>query len=768
MYTRSNRSSGTKLSGVTARARRRFVGAASAAGVIALALSIAGAPAEATPNAPGVCPITGCRGNPPPPKPPPPPPPTTVRASFTWSLPSLGGSVASPSATRTGTLALNACSSLGGTSGIHTYTWTARDVASGAVRTATTTTCQTFLDSRPLNGHWTVRLDITANSGATASQTQDLPFRDALIATLGDSAASGEGNPDRAKANGSFADPRCDLSSHAASQIAADQTATRLGAHATVTLWNLACSGASITYSGDGSGEGGLLNPYDGQNWAAKTSQCCHDPLPSQLSQLGSLLSASGRTLDSVVVMAGANDTGWADLLEQCYWLNKIGGGLLDCENLWGPRLRNNQKTLSGRFDQLGQQLTAIVPANKVYLTEYWDPTHDDRTSTQDPIAGKGFSWWCPRDVLAPNASDRKWGYENGVVPLNAAIQAAATTWNFHYVGGIAADFYRHGLCATNSWIVSPTESIGRQGNLFGSWHANLAGQQDIANRLLSSGAFSITLPTPGATTSGGTANGGSMIYGTGSGRCIDVTGGSTTDGARPQLYDCLNDAQQQWVYTGGQLRVYGSPAKCLDADSTAHGVNGTTIQIWDCNGGTNQQWSFAADGTIRSVAYGRCLDAIGAGTANGTLLQLYDCNGGSNQAWIGGPTPNGGAAIQGAGSARCLDVPGLAISPGTRPQLYDCNGGANQQWKLVSGQLQVYTDKCLDVTGNGTANGTPVQIWTCNGAPQQQWTVQSDGTIRSAPSERCLDAVGDGTVNGTTLQIWDCNRTSNQLWTHA
>ena len=148
---------------------------------------------------------------------PPPPPPTTVRASFTWSLPSLGGSVASPSATRTGTLALNACSSLGGTSGIHTYTWTARDVASGAVRTATTTTCQTFLDSRPLNGHWTVRLDITTNSGATASQTQDLPFRDALIATLGDSAASGEGDPDRAKANGSFADPRCDLSSHAAS-----------------------------------------------------------------------------------------------------------------------------------------------------------------------------------------------------------------------------------------------------------------------------------------------------------------------------------------------------------------------------------------------------------------------------------------------------------------------------------------------------------------------------------------------------------------------
>ena len=56
MYTRSDRSSGTRLSGVTARARRRLVGAASAAGVIALALSIGGAPAGAAPNAPGACP----------------------------------------------------------------------------------------------------------------------------------------------------------------------------------------------------------------------------------------------------------------------------------------------------------------------------------------------------------------------------------------------------------------------------------------------------------------------------------------------------------------------------------------------------------------------------------------------------------------------------------------------------------------------------------------------------------------------------------------
>jgi hypothetical protein len=131
-------------------------------------------------------------------------------------------------------------------------------------------------------------------------------------------------------------------------------------------------------------------------------------------------------------------------------------------------------------------------------MSEYWDPTHDDRTGTTDPYAGKGFSWWCPRDVLAPNAMDRKWGYINGVVPLNAAVRAAAGTYHYHLVGGIASDFHDHGLCATDSWIVSPTDSLQRQGNLYGSWHANITGQQDIATRILNSGAF--TMPTQSVT----------------------------------------------------------------------------------------------------------------------------------------------------------------------------------------------------------------------------------------------------------------------------
>ena len=264
------------------------------------------------------------------------------------------------------------------------------------------------------------------------------------------------------------------------------------------------------------------------------------------------------------------------------------------------------------------------------------------------------------------------------------------------------------------------------------------------------------------------TRNGGSVIHGTGSGRCIDVQSASFTDGARPQLYDCLNNAQQQWIFNSGQLQVYGNYGKCFDADSRTGGINGTAVQIWSCNGGSNQQWTFRPDGTVRSGMSGRCLDAAGTGTANGTQLQLWDCTGASNQAWTGGPAPNGGATLNGVGSNRCIDIPGAAISPGTRPQLYDCNLNAQQQWLLAGSQLQVYGDKCLDVQGAGTANGTPVQIWYCSGAIQQQWALRTDGSIQSQQSGRCLDAIGAGTANGTQLQIWDCSGAVQQQWSHV
>jgi poly(3-hydroxybutyrate) depolymerase len=122
------------------------------------------------------------------------------------------------------------------------------------------------------------------------------------------------------------------------------------------------------------------------------------------------------------------------------------------------------------------------------------------------------------------------------------------------------------------------------------------------------------------------------MLVGAQSGRCVDVSGSSTTNGTQVQLWDCHGGTNQRWTYTANrQWMAYGN--KCLDASGQGTS-NGTAVIIWDCNGRANQQWNINANGTITGVQSGLCLDASGPATANGTRIQLWSCNGGSNQQW--------------------------------------------------------------------------------------------------------------------------------------
>jgi endo-1,4-beta-xylanase len=120
-------------------------------------------------------------------------------------------------------------------------------------------------------------------------------------------------------------------------------------------------------------------------------------------------------------------------------------------------------------------------------------------------------------------------------------------------------------------------------------------------------------------------------IRGAGSGRCLDVTGGSPANGAQAQIWDCNGQPGQQWSSGAGELRVYG--AKCLDVSNRGT-ADGTSVIIWDCNGQSNQQWRFNADGTITAVGANKCLDVPNNATANGTKLNIWSCNGGGNQQW--------------------------------------------------------------------------------------------------------------------------------------
>jgi hypothetical protein len=125
---------------------------------------------------------------------------------------------------------------------------------------------------------------------------------------------------------------------------------------------------------------------------------------------------------------------------------------------------------------------------------------------------------------------------------------------------------------------------------------------------------------------------GSGVLRGVGSSRCLDVPGGSTTNGTLLNIWDCNSGTNQQWTaLSNGALQVYGN--KCLDVPGHAT-TAGTRVAIYDCNGGTNQQWTLNTDGTVVGRESGLCLDVVGAGTANATAVEIWTCSGGNNQKW--------------------------------------------------------------------------------------------------------------------------------------
>nr|WP_239163601.1 ricin-type beta-trefoil lectin domain protein [Actinoplanes rishiriensis] len=118
-------------------------------------------------------------------------------------------------------------------------------------------------------------------------------------------------------------------------------------------------------------------------------------------------------------------------------------------------------------------------------------------------------------------------------------------------------------------------------------------------------------------------------LVGAGSGRCLDVPNGNTTNGTQPIIGDCTGSANQRWTFNGQALQALG---KCLDSPTNANA--GVKAQLWDCSGAANQRWSRNANGTISNAASGLCLDVNGRATAAGSSVVLWTCTAATNQVW--------------------------------------------------------------------------------------------------------------------------------------
>lgn len=284
--------------------------------------------------------------------------------------------------------------------------------------------------------------------GAT---TRTIDVKDKLIVSLGDSVASGEGASQVAGPLG-WGNKQCHRSGGAGPSEAA-KLLENADPTSSVTFINLACSGATITQ--------GLIGAYDG-------IEPLQGPLlQPQVFRMRTLL--GDRDPDAVTVSIGANDVEFSAIVKDC--AKPISGNDCGAPNTGAGEVRFNRLTpaLPGRYDQLAQALTAeAVPADRVFLDEYFDPTRSDDGTTF--CSGLAF--------LSLEAREAQWASEVMLTQLNTIGTAAARRNGWNRPTGTFAEFKQHGYCANDRWITRIGESVTRQQDEFGALHPNLTGHR--------------------------------------------------------------------------------------------------------------------------------------------------------------------------------------------------------------------------------------------------------------------------------------------------
>lgn len=310
------------------------------------------------------------------------------------------------------------------------------------------------------------------------------------------------------------------------------------------------------------------------------------------------------------------------------------------------------------------------------------------------------------------------------------------------------------------------------------------------------------------------------------SSKCLDVTGGSVSNGARIQTYATNGTMAQCFKLsydsaTGFYSIRSAKSTKGLDLDS-GDIFPGAKIQQWDFPGlGSNQQWRIESDGdsyVIRSVASnlvlerkpdgsvttayesgsaaqhwtfevftvslgegcysicsdstGKYLDVTGGSYADEAPLQVYTGNGTLAQKFWARKDDRGYYSFQCANSAKYLSAREF---DGAILQISDKEADeAKWSIEICFGKgielKNKKTGKVLSISGSGGSvvcvdeNGSAAQGWTIASVP-----LISDGFYEFAPmhaTEQRLDVANGSRSNGANVQIYASNGTlSQRMW---
>jgi lysophospholipase L1-like esterase len=409
-----------------------------------------------------------------------------IGGSLSWYLPEAGFPVR-----------LDACASQG-----QRYRWTVRRIGADPLRTP-----WAALDRRHCariitlpEGDADLSLEVR---GPSRSDTASVPatVSNLLVLALGDSYASGEGNPRNVAAwiagAAPFAPYWDEDSCRRSVRGAPAQAALRLersSPASSVTLLYLACSGATV--------DQGVLGAQPGQ-------------VASQLEQAARIL--GNRAVDIVIISVGGNDVGFGEILQTCALnancpLSRASGPPLSAFPTVQDGVQAMTAALPGAFRRLaaclggpscsladGRVVPPILlsPAARVLPTLYPDITRaaDGRPCSYFTIPPGDFAW--ARSTILSPAPPPTYAYRlagGGVTTLatsqgslNQQVAATAALPGWAPVTGTwsaSGDSPTgHGVCAgEQAWVFGVTTLSGFAS---ASFHPNPMGQSVMADAIL-------------------------------------------------------------------------------------------------------------------------------------------------------------------------------------------------------------------------------------------------------------------------------------------
>jgi hypothetical protein len=339
-------------------------------------------------------------------------------------------------------------------------------------------------------GSFPTTLTVTTQDGRTATVTRNLTVRNYLIVSMGDSYASGEGNPNNPLPErglpvwGDAAATHCHRSAKSAPARAA-LALEQSDPYSSVTFLSTACTGAAIANLIDTPETDGGSGDGVGQNPQAQIQQVRNVLCPGGGSLGGSLgcPASAMPPIDALLLSISGNDVGFADIIKTCAEdPNPTDQHFCSNDPDFDAAEEAKLQAVPSRLAALNQAI-GVLNVQHTYIDEYPDSVHVDSNDICYEIDLEGAVAGVVDATI--DQADLTWA-AGFIGRLDQSLQTFVSgTPGWSFVGGIQSAYITHGYCMPDHWVIHYDESFANQGDKYGTMHPNGEGQNGTATQIL-------------------------------------------------------------------------------------------------------------------------------------------------------------------------------------------------------------------------------------------------------------------------------------------